>query len=191
MNSLQKETFCIPKYVSRTLCVHMGCEAIQPFLRERNWHCWYLLQHWDSVPLSIAEQRMHRRRRFAAARACRQAGLIAGLQRLPLPPPPPLCASGPPRCIPVCTSGHVCPFLAVDFQSLEFLTASQHWGKTVDFSLHSGTWVPFYADSEKFRKTAAVNITVGPEWAVQLTPLCSRVTNACGFSTWNIKDSTI
>lgn len=48
MNALQKEMFwlafsvhfheCIPKYVSRTPSVRMGCEAIQRFLRERNWH---------------------------------------------------------------------------------------------------------------------------------------------------------
>lgn len=51
MNTLQKEMFWlafsvhfherIPKYVSHTPSVHMGCEAIQRFLWERNWHCWY------------------------------------------------------------------------------------------------------------------------------------------------------
>lgn len=53
MNTLQKGIFwlafsvhfheCVPKHVSRTPSVHVGCEAIQRFLRERNWHCWYLL----------------------------------------------------------------------------------------------------------------------------------------------------
>lgn len=88
--------------------------ADSAFSLRRNWYRWNSLQHRDSTLVSVAEQCMHRQHQFTPARV-RHTGLVSCLQHLQPPPPPLLCASGPPLCILPCTGGQVHLFLAVDF----------------------------------------------------------------------------